>query len=224
MKAFVITVMLIALFLLYRIAFPKHVETKKGNDIPVKRETNTDDVVVKRRYVCPAPGQPQPTPATALKSENQTEKADIFAAGNENRTTVIPSEKLDEVFGTDPNPDDLDIPPDDDPDESEAEEAEELRGTLGGDARLADGFTYEEMATAIDAVNNPSEETEKEAARVLSGLEKTDMFEQLVSSDAGRALRINAVLDHYEQSVTPESANVDSDKDLEDFDIMNFLS
>jgi hypothetical protein len=161
-----------------------------------------------------------------LKSENQTEKADIFAAGNENRTTVIPAEKLDEVFGTDPNPDDLDIPPDDETEELDGEEeAEELRQTLGKDAEIAGGFTYEEMETAIDAANNPKPETvAKEAAKALSDLEKTDMFEQLVSSDAGRALRINAVLDHYEQSATPESANVDSDKDLEDFDIMNFLS
>jgi hypothetical protein len=228
MKTFVITVMLIALYLLYRIAFPKRAETKRGNDVPQKKETDANDVVVKSSFVRGNRSQPAPTPATTEKSENQTKKPDIFAPGNGNRTAVIPPEKLDEVFGAEPKPDDLDIEPDDEPDTAELdaeEEAEELRQVLGKDAEPADGLTYEEMAEAIDAVNNPSDETGKETARVLSGLEETDMFEQLVSGDEGKALRIKAVIDRYEQSLLPETSQEDEDRnEYGDFNIADFLS
>ncbi|MDR3262133.1 MAG: hypothetical protein LBT78_09930 [Tannerella sp.] len=226
MKTFVVTVMLVALYLLYRIAFSGQAETEKGHDIPVKKETDTDAVVVKSRFVRGNRRQPQPTPATAEKSENQTEKPRIFAAGNESRAAVIPSEKLDEVFGSEVNPDDLDIPPDDETDGPDADdEAEELRQTLGKDAEPANGFTWEEMAQAVETVNSPPEGTANEAARILSGLEKTDMFEQMIAGDEGKALRIKAVIERHVQSLLPEDAREDNDNDeYGDFNIAGFLS
>jgi hypothetical protein len=38
MKAFVAAVMLVALYLLYRIAYPESKTGKKGDDVPEKRE------------------------------------------------------------------------------------------------------------------------------------------------------------------------------------------
>jgi hypothetical protein len=228
MNAFVITVMLIALYLLYHIAFPRQAETKRDNDIPIKEEPDTDDVVVKSRFVRDNRSQAAPSPSTSEKSENQTKKADIFAAGNGKFEAVIPPEKLDEVFGNEPNPDDLDIPPDDEPDMQEVdaeEEAEELRQVLGKDAGPASGFTYEEISEAIDAANSQPEKTGKAAAKVLSGLEKTDMFEQLVSGDKGKALWIKAVIERYEQSILPETTQEDEDSnEYGDFNIADFLS
>jgi len=230
MKVTVLIIMLIALYLLYRIAFPKQAGTKQGDDNPRKSEEDVSDVVVKSRFVRPAQGQPQPTPATVEKSEYQVEKASIFAAGNEKPDAVIPPEKLNEVF-EDFNPDELVIPPDDrdgQPDETEEtdevetdleEEAEDLRQTLGREAEQADGMTIEEMTETFTAIENPTDEK----AGLLFRIEKTDMFEQLVSGDEGKAERIKAVIDRFVQIAFPDTENEFSDTDYNDFDISNFF-
>jgi hypothetical protein len=225
MKLFVITVMLIALYLLYRIAFPKQAETKKGNDIPVKREMDTDNVVGQSRFVRGKRRQPTPTPATCEKPEHREEKPDIFAAGNGKTDAAIPPEELDKVFGETPVPMDIDYPlervTEEEPDEEE--EAEELRQTVGKDAEPAGGFTYEEMEAAINTVNQPSNKGDEAAARVLSGLNGTDMFEQLILSDAGKALRIKAVIERHEQSVLPEELQENkNNNEYSNFDITDF--
>ena len=125
-------IMLTALYLLYRIAFPKSPEAKTGSDIPANRETDADDCVKKSRDVSACRRQPQPTPATNVNSDFQAEKPSIFASRNEKTDAVIPPGKLDEVFGEDPGPEDLDIDPDDEnetdsPDWDGEEESEELR-------------------------------------------------------------------------------------------------
>jgi len=207
MNEFVVTVIVIALYLLYRIAFQHPPEAGKGHDTPQKTDTDTDDIVGKSRFVLPDRRQPAPTPATSKKSESQEEKQHTFVAESEKANAVIPSEALDEIFGEVPQPMDVDYPPEretgepeDEPDAEE--EAAELRQVLGKEAELAGGLTCEEMAEAIEAVNHPSDGGE-EAARALSGLEKTDLFEQLVSGDAVKAARITDVLDRYEQSLRP---------------------
>ena len=227
MKVTVLIIMLIALYLLYRIAFPGQAGTKQGDDNSRKSEKDVSDVVVKSRFVRPAQGQPQPTPATVEKSEYQVEKASIFAAGNEKPDAVIPPEKLYEVF-EDFNPDELEIPPDGDGQSDETdgietdleEEAEDLRQTLGREAEQADGMTIEEMTETFTAIENPT----NEKAGLLFRIEKTDMFEQLVSGDEGKAERIKAVIDRFVQIAFPDTENEFSDTDYNDFDISNFLS
>jgi len=155
MKTLVLIIMLVALYLLYRIAFPKRRETRQGSEIPQKRETDASEAVVKSRFVRPVQGQPQPTYATPLKTDFQEEKPSIFAGGNEKKDAVIPPGKLDEVFADEPNPEDLDIPPDEDDENDETdldEEAEEFLQTPGSDAEMADGLTIEEMSETIEAI------------------------------------------------------------------------
>jgi hypothetical protein len=231
MKALVLMIMLIALFLLFRIAFPKRMDTKREGTKGRKREggdswgrgdswdeENVSEVVVKSRFVRPVQGQPQPTHTGIEKSEYQEENASIFAAGNEKRDAVIPPEKLDEVFD-DFNPDELEIPPDDDqPDETETdleEEGEELRQTLGQDAGIADGMTIEEMTETVAAIVNPTDEK----AELLFKVEKTDMFEKLVSGNEGKAARIKAVIDRFVQVAFPETESDISGTDYDNFDI-----
>jgi hypothetical protein len=227
MKTFAIAVLLIALYFLYRIAFPKPPAAKTDGDSPPDRETDTDDGVKKSRYVSGFRRQPQPTPATGVNSDNQEENASIFAAGNEKTDAVIPPGKLDEVFGEDPDPEDLDIEPDDEeetdsPDLDGEEEAEELRQTLGRDAEPANGFSVEEMEEAAKAVDNPSDEK----AAILFRVEKTDMFEKLVSGDEGKSARITAIIERHIRSLNPEVENEENDNssDLEKFNITDFLS
>ena len=228
MKALVIMIMLIALYLLYRIAYPKRVEPKQGDDTPRKRETNRSDAVLIKRFVRPDCGQSRPTCTTVLKTEYQEEKPSIFVAGNESREAVILPEKLDEVFSEEPNPEDLDIDPEEDDEEEDdepdlEEEAAELRQVLGDDAVMADGMTIEEMTETVEAIKNPTDSK----ARLLYKAEQTDMFEQLVSGDERKAARIKAVIDRYIQNQLPKVENAESEKEMaddrNDFDVRLFL-
>jgi hypothetical protein len=225
MRPLALVIMLIALYLLCRIALPKHKDAKQGNVTPQpKNDFDASDLVVKSRFVLPNRSQPQPTRTTPAKSDFQEEKPYIFAAGNENRNSVIPNEKLDEVFGEDVNPEDLDIEPDeneksDEPKEAD-EEAEEMRQMLGGETGLAVGWSIEELTEVAEAINHPTDEK----ADILLRAEKTDMFERLVSGDAGKAAKITAVIDRYVRSQTPEVENEASDSEWNDFDIRNVLS
>jgi hypothetical protein len=128
------------------------------------------------------------------------------------------------------NPDDLDIEPDasetDSADEPDAdEEAEEIRQSAGEIEGYAEGFTYDELSTVIHEADKPEAMT-KATVETLRDLSQTDMFEKLVSGDAGRAARIAAVLDHSEQSLASrdEEAADDKDNEYKDFDMMQFLS
>jgi hypothetical protein len=227
-KLLVFLIILLCLFLLYRIAFTKQPEGKKRNgDIPRNREADPFEAVVKNRFVRPLHGQPQPTPATSLKTEKQEENPDIFAAGNEKRNAVIPPDELDGVFDNEPNPEDLDIPPDDEDETSEPEpdaeeESEDLRQILGQEAELAGGMSIEEMELATEAVNNPADGK----AGLLLKIEPTDMFERMVSGDEGKQARIKAIIDRHIQRLNPDAEDKedDNDSDLENFDVMKFLS
>jgi hypothetical protein len=232
MKAFVITVIGIALYLLLCLVFPKPKGTKKGDAVPQKRETDTDDVIIPSRYVSGLQRQPQPTPSTSVKPENQTEKGNTFASESGKTSAVIPPEVLDEVFSRPPEPMAIDYPLDrvEDEPKDEAtgepdadEEAEELRQSLGRDAALADGFTYEQMAQAIETVDSPEEGKAQAAGEVLYSLEKTDLFEQLVSSDEAKAARIKSAIDRHVQSILPEETDEDSNNEYNNFDIADFL-
>jgi hypothetical protein len=223
-------VMLVALFLLYRIAYPK--TAKKGGDVPGKREIEGDDVVGKSRFVRPADSQPQTTPATSLNTVKQEEKAYIFAPGNGKAGAVIPPERLFDIFGDErtddePEPEDLDILPDEyETDESDSpdadEESEELRQVLGRETELADGFSIEEMETAAKAVNTPSDEH----AEILYRVENTDMFEKLVSGDGEKRQLITEVIDRHVRGLNPDVTNEEESSETEygSFNIADFLS
>jgi hypothetical protein len=96
MKVFAAVVMLVALFLLYRIAYPKQQIAKKGDDVPEKKEIDEENVIGKSLFV-----RVENSP---LETEKQEEKVTVIT------DAVIPSERLDEVFEDEPEPDDLDIP------------------------------------------------------------------------------------------------------------------
>ena len=233
MKILAVMMMLVALFFLYRIAYPKRPATNKDVDnLPVqKKDTDISEVVVTTRFVRPNSGQPQPTRTISDKEEVLGKKPYTFADGNENRNSVIPPEKLDEVFEDDVNPDELDIEPDED--ESKSSDFEDNRDNeaeiidfddesaeLETGAELASGMSIEEMSEAAKTIDHPTDDK----AGILFRVEKTDMFEQLVSGDEGKAERIKAIIDRHFRSQQPEIENDDSDSDdIENIDISEFL-
>ena len=222
MKTVVLIVIFFSLFLLYRIGF--RTKPKAGrNPLRVEStETDETDAIGKSRYVLPARRNPVQTSATASKTDEWQEKADNFALGNENRNAIIPPEKLDEVFSEEPNPEDLDIPLDEDEETNEAdldEENEDLRQSFGRDLELAEGLSIEEMTGVAEAINHPTTDN----AGLLLKVEKTDMFEKLISGDEGKAARVKAVIDRYVRSENPEVEPEESNADWKDFDMRNYL-
>ena len=226
MKLFATISIFVALYFMYRIAFPKQAKVKKGNEDSPKDQIFTDDVVGKSRPVSDYQRQVQPTPATPAKSENREENTDTFAAKNKKSEAEVPLEDLDKMFSV---PMDIDYPlereTEQEPDIDAEEEAEELRQQLGSNNGVADGYTFEEMEQAVDAVNQPSKEKEAKAGRVLSDMEKTDMFEQLVLGDAGKVIMIKSIIDKYVQSMLPEQEieATDNNNDYGNFEIADFL-
>jgi hypothetical protein len=220
MKTFVIIVLLIALLLLFLIAYQKPSIPQKRNDNLPSEASDTNDIVGKSRFVRPVRSQSATTAATVLETENQIEKANIFAPENSKINAVIPPEELDKIFN---EPMEIDVPlemeMEMETDEPETdEEAEEFRQMTGKDAALASGFTYEEMADAIEAINNPSDEK----AEVLYQIEKTDLFEQLVSGNEGKFLRIKTIIDRHTQNEQPDEP--ENNNEYGNFDIADYLS
>ncbi|MDR1864162.1 MAG: hypothetical protein LBR08_01180 [Bacteroidales bacterium] len=122
------TVMLVALYLLYRIAYPGSSGRKQGDDSPQtgKRESGTvADVIGKSRPVSGFRRQPAPTPATLENPAGKPKKPDIFAVEIPGTNTAIPSEALDEVFAQPPEPIAIDYPPERIKEEPEDEAAGE---------------------------------------------------------------------------------------------------
>jgi len=132
---------------------------------------------------------------------------------------------LDDVFEDKINPDELDI----EPDENETDDNENETVDFDSEAtefkqeteQLASGMSIEEMTEAAKAIENPT----NEQAGILFKVEKTDMFEQMVSGNEGKAERIKSIIDRYVQSIFSETENQSqiSDTDYGNFDVAEFL-
>jgi len=232
MKLIVITIIFIALFLLYRIAYPRQSGKKKENKIPEKKPEFTSDVMGKSRFVPPDRSKPLQTPATTPETEKRDEKPYIFAAKTEEkRSAEIPAEQLDEVFAYDSNPEIMSIPLETEEESEteteidfEAEEAEELRRALGQEATMADGIDYDDLQNAVKVVKSQPNLISEETGRTLAQLENTDMFEKLVSGDGGKMNWIKGVVDRCIQNMLPQMEDTFSGtEDYGNFDVADFL-
>jgi hypothetical protein len=227
MKLLVFLIIVLSLYLIYRLSFPG--QAGKREKVETPPPSDGDEAVVKRRFVLPDRSNPAQRDDRSEDSDKQAEKAVIFAPGNENPAAgVIPPEELGEVFGEDVNPDDLDIDETDEDGEEEPEGDEddaELRRTMNGNVAYADGCTIDEMTEAVKTADRPESEQSPKAVKTLRDLSKTDMFEQLVSGDAGRSARIAAILDRREREQGTETVeDGDNDDAYKDFDIGNYIS
>ena len=219
--------MLIALYLLYRIAFPKQPSTQAGDNVSEKGTNIARSVMGKSRFVLPDRSKPFQTPAISGDAESNAIKAVTFALENqEKRPAVIPPDELDRVFAEEPNPEDLDIPPDDE-DETEidltAEEDEEWNRGLGHEAMFADGLDFDDLQHVAKVVREQPETVNRETGAKIVAMEHTDMFETLVSGDEGKMNWIKSVIDRHFQSILPETESKTSETDYGNFDIADFL-
>jgi hypothetical protein len=230
MKLLALFIILVALYLLYRIAYPKQPDTNKGNNVPEKEAKAVRNVMGKSCFVLPDRSKPLQTPATKQETDKSEEKAVTFAAETEEKqSAVIPAEQLDEVFGENGNSEIMSIPlesiPDDNDIDFEAEEeVEELNRALGHEAEFADGIDYDDLQTAVKVVKEQPETVSEETGKMLAALENTDMFELLVSGNEGKMSWIKTVIDRHIQSTTPETESKEHNTDYGDFDVADYLS
>ena len=218
-------IMLIALYLLYRIAYPKQTAGQKDNDISEKRTNKLRSVMGKSRFVLSERSQPVQTPAASLETENREAKQNKFAAETEEkRSAAIPAEQLNEASQNEPNPDELDIPPDgeDEIDYEAEQEAEEMNRVSGREVMLADGVDYDDLQHIAKVVKQQPETVSEETGRTLAALENTDMFEMLVSGDEGKRNWIKSVIDRSLQNRMPVPEDKTSGTDYGDFNIADF--
>jgi hypothetical protein len=229
MQLLILLIILFSLYLIYRLSFPDQAVKQEKEKTPPK-QSDGYEAVPKSRFVLPAQSNSAQHDDRGKESDKQDKTTDIFAAGNEKPdAVVIPLEALDEVFGEDVHPEDLDIEPDESESESDLdadEEAEELRLNAGEIEGYAGGYTYDELAAVIHEADRQSGEMTKADVEKLRDFSQTDMFERLVSGDADRAVRIASILDRNEQCLAEQDKGVadDSDDAYRHFDIEQFLS
>ena len=237
MKVLAVIMMLYALYLLHRIAFPKRPAAEKGEDIPAKDTKTVRSVVGKSRFVLPDRSQPLQTPAITANTEASKEKEIMFAPENQKvGSGIIPPEKLDEVFEDEINPDDLDIDDDDDDADDDTEIDIEAEETLeqenrveGQNAMLAEGLNYDDLHDVATVVREQPETVSEKTAATLTALEHTDMFELLASGDEGKANWIKSIIERHIQNSEPETESTaetedeNSEPDYSNFDVADFI-
>jgi hypothetical protein len=209
MKLIVLAIIILSLYLIYRLLFSGQPGNRPENEAPPSKPADTYETVTKSRFTLPERRNSPKHDGRPEVFEKEAEKPDTFAAGNE-LSVAIPPDELDEIFGKDVDPDELEIErdaneTDGNEDLDAEEEIEEIQEPAKETEGYAAGFTFDELTTAF---------------------RQTDLFEELISGDAGRTAQIAALLDRSEQSFTGEDEEaVDGDgQEYRDFDMSAFLS
>ena len=204
MQYIALVIVLAALFLLYRIAYPKQStgETKKSVSHKKSKSEPIPDIMGKSRFVLPSQKEPLPTPIESQIVVKENEKK--FPA-------VIPVEELDKVFADNQN-DDVDF---------EEEEAEEYQ--QGGKIAYADGVTFNDLQTAVKVINEQPKEVSNETVHVIKSLENTELFDLLVADNESKQSWIKSVVERNFDKGQSEVVDDEVDMAVCDSFISNFL-
>jgi hypothetical protein len=232
MKLFAIMIMLVALYLLYRIAFPKQADTTKAcGNIPEKEEKTAHSVMGKSRFVLPDRSKPLQTPTTEISIEKNEEKSHIFAAKTEDRQSAeIPADELDEAFG-DGNPEIMSIPLDmsnnkvENDSDIDFESEEELDEVVEQEAMYADGYDFDDLQTVAQAVREQPQTVDEQTGKTLVALEHTELLTLLSGGEDGKVNWIKTIIDrHIQNTMLETETGVSTNTDYGDFEIADFLS
>ena len=213
MEHLAILIMLVAVFFLYRIAYPKQSVEKKSEGVWRRKSKPIPDIMGKSRTVLFPQKQPVPTPVVSQIAEKEKEREKKFPA-------VIPVEQLDKVFADNQNDDvDFDIEVDDDDNDDsidiDAEEVEELQ--QGGEVAYANGVTFNDLQTAAKVINEQPKvkEVSSEIVHVIKSLENTELFDLLVADIESKQSWVRAVVERNFDKEQPETA--DDEIDMVDY-------
>ncbi|HSD06382.1 conjugal transfer protein TraD [Flavobacterium sp.] len=166
-------------------------------------------------------GQPKPMrslsmPKDATESQNKKQdmRIDIFdiEIDYEEVDLQIPQEELDEVL-------------ENMPDFDEEEEEWNRYGIFGGNDGFAQGVTFEELSTVGMLLKKEKlEPSQKETAvAIVQKIQGTELFSLLENSMESASRKIAELLDGSLSSETNSGSSILRKKDLQDFDIGEFV-
>ena len=209
MKTILIAVMLLALYLLYRIAFPKPIKKQKPTSVLSRQKVNEKEIIGQSRVVLSFQRQAVPVAAKTCETVSSHENADSFVPENESGMMDISVllEHGNENEETEIDPE---------------EEAEELRQLMGNEPELANGCTFEELEQTVQEVNHPSG-NERKVAKVLYRLQDTDCLTQLAAISPEKAERIKSLISLHVNEVESKTGKTGNEKPDQP-DITGFLS
>ena len=180
------------------------------------------DIIGKSRFRMASPrttaATPVPHAATSEKGIELSEEDATFDDGNAktlSRPAQVPEEKLDETFTS--------IPP------SELEFGEDEPGEDTADKQRASGYSFDEIGEAVGIAgkDNPTNDEKRQAGKVFSELEGTELLEKLRKSVK---VKIAGFIDFYlyDEPMTATAETKTKKKlviptRLEDFNIRDFV-
>lgn len=195
-------------------------EIKQGT---VQEEVPTEeaDIIGKSRFSMASArttaATPVPHAATSEKGIALSEEDATFDDGNTesaSRTVQVPEEKFDETFTSIP-PEELKFSKDEPEDEKP-------------DKGQASGISFDEIGEAVGIAqkDNPTDEEKRQAGKVFSDLEGTELLARLHKMK----VKISGCIDfylYYEQTVKDEKVAVKKElvipKNFEEFNIRDFM-
>lgn len=209
MKTILVSVMLLALYLLYRIAFPKPIKKQKPTSVLSRQKVDEKEIIGQSRVVLSFQRQAVPVAAKTCETVSSHENADSFVPESESGmmdiSVPLQPEDENEEPGIDPE-----------------EEAEELLQLMGNDPEQASGFTFEELEQTVHEVNHPSG-NDRQVAKVIYRLQDTDCITQLAAISPEKAERIKSLISLHINEVESKTGKTGNEK-LGQPDITGFLS
>jgi hypothetical protein len=209
MKTFLVAVILLALYLLSRIAFPKPAEKQKIAPGLFRPKVNEKEVIGQSRVVLSFQRQAVPVTAKTCEPASSDKNTDSFVPENDSglMDISVPLEhgKENEESEIDPE-----------------EEAEELRQLTGSESEMAGGFTFEELEQTVSEVNHPSK-NDRQVAKVLYRIQDTDCITQLAAVSPEKAERIKSLINLHVNEVESKTGMTGEEKQDQP-DINGFLS
>lgn len=215
-RIFIIAIVLYLVFLACYLVWERSVKRKrnavKKTEFNPFKSPPKEDIIGKSGFDL-RHSLPQAT--TLIESEKREENTITFAPGNvkeetQNIPTVIPPSELDRVFSSGQEADNsggidlvIDNKPegeesDDNEDYVDTEESEEAGEPAG--VSMATGVDFDDLSGMVKTVENPAAATpeeREEAGRVMTEIRKTDMFEQVVSSEPKKKITAGKLMDDY---------------------------
>jgi len=209
MKTILLAVMLLALYLLYRIAFPKPIKKQKPTSVLSRHKVNEKEIIGQSRVVLSFQRQAVPVAAKTCETDRSNENAYSFVPKNESgmMDISVPLEQEDEP---------------EEPEIDTEEEAEELRQLMGNEQDLASGCTFEELEQTVHEVNHPSG-NDRQVAKVIYRLQDTDCISQLAAISPEKAERIKSLISLHVNEVEGKTGKTENEKPGQ-ADITGFLS
>ena len=209
MKTIIVTVLLLALYLLYRIAFPKPIKKPKPASVLSRQKVNEKEIIGQSRVVLGFQRQAVPVAAKTCETVSSPENADSFVPESESGMMDI-SVPLEQEDGQE------------EPEIDPEEEAEELRQLMGNEPDLASGCTFEELERTVHEVNHPSG-NDKQVAKVIYRLQDTDCITQLAAISPEKAERIKNLISLHVNEIESKTGKTGNEKPSQP-DITGFLS